>query len=167
MRFRLYKPLYDGSAVMCRVFLPDGFNRVFDLTKHNHPFIEMLVDKHGYGLEEVSDDIKRGIYEDATGRRCDEKSVEVVVKPLAPPGAEIRYLADDAPEFDPLETVGIPKSQWRRGYRPMGAGSPVQAPRGNTKEDLSFALKAMGLKVDARESAATLQRRLQSAMGEA
>ena len=167
MRFRLYKPIYDGSAVMCRVFLPDGFNRVFDLTKYNHQYIEMLVEHHGYELEEVSDDVKRGLYEDSTGRRCDEKSVEVLVKPLAPPDAAIRYLADDAPELDPLETVGIPKSEWRRGYRPLGAGAPARPPRGNTKEDLSFALKAMGLKVDARESAATLQKRLQSAMDEA
>jgi hypothetical protein len=163
MRYRLYKPVYDGSPVMCRVFLPDGFNRVFDLTKHNHPFIEMLIDKHGYGLEEVGPEVKRGLYEDATGRRCDEKSVEVLVKPLAPLDAAIRYLDDDAPEFDPLETVGIPKDQWRRGYRPVGQGQG--APRGNTKEDLAFALKAMGLKADMRESAATLQKRLQTAMG--
>lgn len=139
MKYRLYKPSYDGSAVMCRVFLPDGFNRVFTLSRFNHPFIEMLIDHHGYAVEEVDDGVKCGLYEDATDRRCDEKSVEALVKPFAPPDAHVEYLADDAPEIDPLATVGIPKEQWKRGYRPGPRG---QVAAGKSSGELAFSLKA-------------------------
>ena len=138
MKYRLYKPSYDGSPFMCRVFLPDGFNRVFELTRWNHPFIEMLTEHHGYALEEVGGEVKCGLYEDASGRRCDERSVETIVKPLAPPNAHIVYLPDDAPEFDPVATVGVPKETWKRGYRPV-AGGMVGKQLSN--EEASFAIK--------------------------
>lgn len=140
MKFRLYKPEYNGTVVLAGVFLPDGFNRVFRLTRENAQNIEWQQDR-GYEVEEVEDSVPCGLYEDATGRRVDEASVEVAVKPMAPDGAAIRYLADDAPEYDPLETLGVDYK--KRGYVPKGP--PV-----SKRSDLAMEQKRMSVTAGAR-----------------
>jgi hypothetical protein len=140
MRYIVFKERPDSLFHCDGVFLPDGYYRVFELTKYNAGKIESL-ERRGYVLQEETDGRKCGLYDEDTGQRVDEDSVRGALDPGT--GMAIKYLADDAPEVDPMATMGMPPELFRRGY---------QGPQGvrQTRADVQLAAREVKMRTRAR-----------------
>ena len=140
MKYIVYKTKPDNMFHTHGVLLPDGYYRVFEMTRWNGRNVESLQNR-GYVIEEETQGLKCGLYDEITNRRCDETSVTGSLD--ATSGVSVKHLPDDAPEFDPCATLGMPDAMFKRGFTP-----PTQQ---TTREDVQMAAKEMQMRARARK----------------
>lgn len=141
MKYRLYKPRYDGRLMTRGLVFPDGFFRIFEMTRWNGTHIDALLAR-GYVVEEEDSDLPCGIYDEETSERVTDASV---VAAIDSGGRQaLQFIRKDDKYDDPMATLGMPKSQFKRGYQPPIKGGP--APVGKTREELHGEARARGLK---------------------
>ena len=160
MKYRITKPDYDGRLFTHHVILPDGYYRIFSLTRHNHDNLESLIRK-GYEVEEYRGELAGGLYEEDTDQRVDPISV---MEHLAVnnQGRAVRYLDQDAP--DDSETLGLRPKHFRQAKR---GRLTAEQERKNSVEDLRNSLAAMKIGYRASDSRDALEAKLQRAMAKA
>jgi hypothetical protein len=157
MKYKIVKPDYDGRMFTHHVVLPDGYYRIFNLTRHNHENLESLIRK-GYEVDEYTGPLAAGLYEEDSELRVDPYSVLQHASP-ATSGMPVRYIDQEAP--DDSETLGLRPRQFRQQKRQRM--SPEQE-RGNRIDDLRNTLAAMKVGYRANDSRAVLEAKLQKAI---
>lgn len=160
MKYRIVKPDYDGRFFTHHVVLPDGYYRIFNLTRHNHDNLESLI-RRGYEIEEYTGPLAGGLYEEGTDMRVDPASVMQKASP-AFAGSPISYLDQEAP--DDSETLGIRPREFRQVRRQRLTDEQV---RGNKTQDLRDSLSALKVGYRASDSASALEAKLQKALAKA
>jgi hypothetical protein len=160
MKYKITKPDFDGRLFTHHVVLPDGYYRIFSLTRHNHENLESLIRK-GYEVEEYRGDLAGGLYDESTDERVDPQSV---MEHLAVnnQGRQVRYLDQDAP--DDSETLGLRPKHFRQAKR---GRLTEQQERHNHVQDLRDSLAAMKVKYRADDSREALEAKLQKAVSRA
>lgn len=113
MKYIAYKPQGDSLFFCHGIFLPDGYFRVFEMTRWNGKNVESMQNR-GYQIEEEEEGRKCGLYHEASGKRVDEASVVGALDLRS--GVQVRFLDDDAPEEDPLATLGMPDELIRKTF---------------------------------------------------
>lgn len=168
MKYKLYKAVDDGRLYTASIVLPDGFYRIMQLTRDNHKNLETAVAQRGYIVEELPDNDKRkcGIYSEWDDKRCTEASVKSAFEVHGGGMDRVEFLADKDPVDDATERLGWSKARIReskgiRGARRRG-GQEVRT--GNTVEDLSKALGAMGIGFERGTNKQDMERLLEQAI---
>lgn len=126
MKYRLYKSRYDRRIMTHGIILPDGFFRIFEMTRHNGRHIESMIAR-GYTVEEEETDTAPcGIYDEETGERVTDASVLAALDGGG--RAALVFLTPEQAYNDPMATVGLPKSAFKRGYQPPLRGPAAAKP---------------------------------------
>jgi hypothetical protein len=160
MKYKITKPDYDGRLFTHHVVLPDGYYRIFSLTRNNHDNLDSLINK-GYDIEEYRGDLAGGLYEEATDKRVDPMSVMEAMA-VNNQGRQVRYLEQDAP--DDSETLGLRPRHFRQAKR---GRLTADEERRNSVQDLRDALSAMKVGYRANDSRDALEAKLQRATAKA
>lgn len=107
MKYRISKVADDSRSGVCGIVLPDGFERIMDLTRYNGRNL-LHAESCGYTVEELPDDdvTPSGLYWLATGKRVTDRSALSFFdkrpgSPEAPEEAPKDYL-------DPASLLGLP-----------------------------------------------------------
>ena len=155
MKYKITKPDYDGRMFTHHLVMPDGYYRIFSLTRNNHANLESQINR-GYLVEEYRGELAAGLYEEDTDLRVDPMSV---MEAMGIGGhGTVRYLSQD--DADDSETLGLRPRDFRRDKRLRR--SP-QEERGNRIDDIRDALSAMKVSYKATDSRAALEAKLQKA----
>jgi hypothetical protein len=160
MKYMVTKPDYDGRLFTHHVVLPDGYYRVFSLTRHNHDNLESLI-RRGYNVEEYRGSLAGGLYEEDTDQRVDPHSVMESMA-VNNQGRTVRYLDQEAP--DDSETLGLRPKHFRQDRR---GRVTAEQERKNSVQDLRDSLAAMKIGYKANDSRDALEAKLQRAMAKA
>lgn len=140
MKYIVYKTKPDNLFYTHGILLPDGYFRVFEMTRYNGKNVESLQNR-GYVIEEETDGRKCGLYDEMTLMRMDEDSVIASLDPVM--RVEARALPDDAPEVDPCATLGMPDAMFKRGFQPPQ--------RQTTRDDVRMATQELQMRARARK----------------
>ena len=160
MKYMVTKPDYDGRLFTHHVVLPDGYYRIFSLTRHNHENLESLI-RRGYSVEEYRGTLAGGLYEEDTDQRVDPTSV-LEANALNNQGRTVRYIDQEAP--DDSETLGLRPKHYRQAKR---GRLTAEQERRNTVQDLRDTLAALKIGYKANDSRDALEAKLQRAMAKA
>lgn len=141
MKYRLYKPRYDSRLMTAGVVFPDGFYRIFEMTRWNGRGVDALLNR-GYAIEEDDSELPCGIYDELTNERVTDASV---IAAIDNGGRQaLQFIRKDDPYDDPMTTLGMPKSAFKRGYQPPIKGNAP--PASLTKEDMRAESRARSMK---------------------
>lgn len=166
MKYKISKQADDGRVVTAGIVLPDGFYRIFTLTRDNHAFLERVAER-GYLVEEIDSDDKRGIYTEYDNQRCDDKSVYDAFCVRGGGMNSVKFLQESDPEEDATQKLGLSKSELRRlgGHAaPRRRESTTKVREGNTVSDLRKSLGAMGVNIPAGAKKQDMEHLLETAI---
>ncbi|MCU0810614.1 MAG: hypothetical protein MUE59_06190 [Thiobacillaceae bacterium] len=160
MKYKITKAEFDGRLFTHHVYFPDGYYRIYSLTRTNHANLESLIAR-GYEVEEYDGPLAAGLYDEETDKRVDPLSVLRVASPSSPDTAVVE-LPQDAP--DDCATLGIRPREMRAQKRRRI--SPQEA-RQNSVDDLRNTLSALKVGYRVSDSRDALEAKLQRAMAKA
>lgn len=160
-KYLIRKDDYDGRVYTHGVLLPDGYFRVMNLNLNNRRHLESMV-KRGYSVSEEKQ-MRAGLYEEGTGKRCDEASVAIVSAPFPPNGAKVKYIENSSDVEDSCDSLGLDPRELRAKARMRTGIQPKKPSPAAHRNEMMQTLKAAGFKVSTTDKVGDLEQKMREA----